>query len=108
MNNHTIGKATLIVSVLSALLMLNACGGIVNNNASGVGGARSQNSSPRETVDFAHIEKEYQDLWQSLVGLKNIKLLQTWLEKKKTASSRVDMVIRKHLIIISVLGSGNG
>lgn len=48
MNNHTIGKATLIVGVLSALLMLNACGGIGNNNASGVDGARSQNSSSRD------------------------------------------------------------
>ena len=42
MNNHTIGKATLIVGVLSALLMFNACGGVDNNNASGMGGARSQ------------------------------------------------------------------
>ena len=62
MNNHNIGKATLIVGVLSALLMLNACGGIGNNDASGVGGARSQNSSPREIVDFAHIAVSYTHL----------------------------------------------
>ena len=79
MNNHNIGKATLIVGVLSALLMLNACGGIGNNNASDVGGARSQNSSPREIVDFAHIEKEYQESVAKL----------SWPEKYKAPANLV-------------------
>lgn len=108
MNNHTIGKATLIVGVLSALLMFNACGGIGNNNASGMGGARSQNSSPREIVDFAHIEKEYQESVAKLSWPEKYKAPANLVGEEKTLSSRVDMVIRKHLIIISVLGNGNG
>ncbi|RIY22533.1 hypothetical protein CJI55_07200, partial [Gardnerella vaginalis] len=79
MNNQTIGKATLIIGVLSALLMFNACGGVGNNNASGMGGARSQNSSPREIVDFAHIEKEYQESVAKL----------SWPEKYKAPANLV-------------------
>lgn len=54
MNRRIIGKTTLVIGVLSALLMLNACGSTNNTQANG-----TRNSRP--FVNYEQIEKEYKE-----------------------------------------------